>query len=92
MQHILPNKFTRTTPITERESKNIHFFYTGATAFSNAFYGRSSGFIYLDNVGCTGTESRLVDCSHDGIGVHNCRHSEDTGIQCQVSGMQSKTM
>ena len=64
---------------------------TGATAYSNAFYGRGSGPIYLDNVGCTGTESRLVDCLHRGIGVHNCGHSEDAGISCQVSGTQSIT-
>ena len=55
----------------------------GATAYSNAFYGRGSGSIYLDNVGCTGTESRLVDCSHRGIGVHDCSHYEDAGLSCQ---------
>ena len=62
---------------------------TGARAYSNAFYGQGTGPIYLDNVGCTSAESRLVDCSHSGIGVHNCGHSEDAGIQCQVSGTQS---
>ena len=54
----------------------------GATAYSNSHFGRGSGGIFLDNVGCTGTESRLIDCSHSGIGVHNCDHSDDAGVKC----------
>jgi len=38
----------------------------------------------LDNLYCTGRESRLVDCTHGGIGVHNCDHSADAGVRCQV--------
>ena len=38
--------------------------------------------IWLDNVQCTGSESRLVDCSHAGYGNHNCQHSEDVGLEC----------
>ena len=37
----------------------------------------------LDNVGCTGTETRLIDCPNNGIGIHNCVHSEDAGVTCQ---------
>lgn len=42
-----------------------------------------SGPIYLDNVGCTGSESSLLECTHNGIGVHNCRHTDDIGVKCQ---------
>ena len=49
---------------------------------SQATFGRGTGLILLDNVGCTGTESSLLSCSHRGIGVHGCSHSEDAGVMC----------
>jgi len=38
----------------------------------------------LDNVGCTGGESRLLDCSNAGVGVYssNCGHDDDAGVRC----------
>lgn len=56
----------------------------GAIARTNAFFGAGTGSILLDNVGCTGTEIRLVDCQNNGIGVHNCVHGEDAGVTCQA--------
>ncbi len=38
--------------------------------------------IHLDQVSCLGNERGLIDCSHDGLGVHNCFHFEDIGIVC----------
>ena len=40
------------------------------------------GQIWLDNLACTGTEARLVDCGHSSFGVHNCGHAEDAGVRC----------
>ena len=40
------------------------------------------GHIFLDNVICTGNESRLADCLHQGIASHDCSHSEDAGVVC----------
>ena len=44
--------------------------------------GTSSQHIWLYDVACSGSESRLIDCSHAGIGFDNCDHSEDVGIIC----------
>ena len=45
-------------------------------------FGSGTGQIWLDNVGCTGSESRLNFCTNNGIGSHNCFHSEDVAIYC----------
>ncbi|XP_071503572.1 scavenger receptor cysteine-rich domain-containing protein DMBT1-like [Diadema antillarum] len=47
-----------------------------------AEYGPGSGPILLDDVYCTGTESKLADCHHRGYGEHNCDHSDDAGVEC----------
>ena len=49
-------------------------------------YGSGSGPIWLDDVGCFGSESCLLSCSNRGIGVEDCSHSEDVAISC--SGIQ----
>ena len=57
--------------------------YTATSAPGVATYGQGSGPILLDDLACTGTETRLVDCPHSGISTHNCAHSEDAGAVCQ---------
>lgn len=51
-------------------------------AFGFAAFGHGLTAIHLDDVSCTGNESRLVDCAHAGVGQHNCLHSEDAGVIC----------
>ena len=45
-----------------------------------------NGPIWLDNVGCTGNEQTLASCYHRGVGTHNCRHSDDAGVECSTTG------
>ena len=50
---------------------------------SSAFFGKGRGPIWLDNVACNGSESNILSCSHDDLGVENCVHSEDAGVRCK---------
>ena len=56
---------------------------TGAVAFTNAHFGRGTGPIHLDNVDCSGSESRLTDCLHSSSASCRFGHSEDAGVRCQ---------
>ncbi|XP_072181983.1 scavenger receptor cysteine-rich domain-containing protein DMBT1-like [Diadema setosum] len=59
--------------------------YRGAeAALTNAVFGQGTGNIWLDDVSCTGTETSIFYCGSNGIGVHNCEHSEDAGVRCSI--------
>ena len=55
----------------------------GAQAVSFAAYGQGTGPILLDDVGCAGTETRLIECPASPITTHNCVHFEDASVRCQ---------
>ena len=41
-----------------------------------------TGQIWLDEVGCLGTESRLIDCPANPLAQHDCTHDQDAGVRC----------
>ena len=55
----------------------------GAIALQGAAFGLGIGPILLDDVRCSGSETSLYNCSHRGIGRHNCGHHEDAGVICE---------
>ena len=65
------------------------FGYTGGEAHTRAAFGAGTGTIWMDDVQCAGSESRLADCPFGGWGLHNCRHSEDVGVSCGAASGNS---
>ena len=59
----------------------IVYLHVDATAQSGAAFGQGTGPISLNNVGCTGDETRLVDCSFSNNTV-GCTHSNDASATC----------
>ncbi|XP_036915464.1 deleted in malignant brain tumors 1 protein [Sturnira hondurensis] len=59
------------------------------SASGSARFGQGSGPIVLDNMHCSGHESYLWSCSHQGWNLNNCHHGEDAGVIC--SGFQTES-
>ena len=55
-------------------------------AYRNARFDRGTGPILMDDVRCLGSESSLLTCFHNGVGNHNCDHSEDASVRCGNTG------
>ena len=71
------------TPDAQVACRQLGFSSTGAVALTLSAVPDGAGRIWLDNVQCRGTESRLIDCTANALGSHNCVHSEDAGVRCQ---------
>ena len=57
--------------------------HADAAEFASAHFGSGTGSIYLDSVGCSGSESRLIDCSRNSVVSCSNGHLEDAGVRCQ---------
>ena len=70
-----------------------HYFlsFIGATRLFGSSVVGGTGQIVLDGVRCIGSESRLIDCPHNGLGNHNCDHSDDVGVRC-APGITSRVL
>uniref|UniRef100_A0A8C4RCW9 Deleted in malignant brain tumors 1 protein-like n=1 Tax=Eptatretus burgeri TaxID=7764 RepID=A0A8C4RCW9_EPTBU len=49
-----------------------------------AAFGQGNGSVLMDNVGCTGSESYLSYCPHNGWHSANCGHGEDASVVCKA--------
>ena len=61
--------------------------HIGYTYYHNAYFGQGFGPIFLDDLLCTGRETRIIDCPRStttGVGdVDFCRgHLDDAGLRC----------
>lgn len=59
--------------------------YEGADSpiVHRAGFGQGTGRIWLDQLSCTGQEQSVLECRHNGWGLHDCSHSEDAGVRCK---------
>ncbi len=56
----------------------------GSIPVRGSYYGNSSAEILLDDILCDGSETSLLECSHAGLGVHNCdTQTELAGVKCE---------
>ena len=65
--------------------RQLGFSQLATHAWSGAYYGQSSGPIWIDDVACSGSESHIYDCRHRGWGNNDCTHSEDASVQCSAN-------
>lgn len=66
--------------------RQLGFPWSGAVGRQGGYYPSGAGSIFLDDVSCAGTESRLTSCPSRGLnGGNDCTHKEDAGVDCFAS-------
>ena len=65
--------------------RQLGFQPADATPIYDAGFGAGAGRIWLNNLICVGTESRLIDCSRPTFGDSDgCNgHNDDAGVRCE---------
>lgn len=66
---------------TQVTCRQLGFQTTLANTLFNAVPG-GTGLIWLDQVSCSGAETRLIDCPASPLGENNCLHTEDVVVSC----------
>ena len=73
------------TPDAEVACRQLGFFASGSISQRLSAVPDGTGQIWLDDVNCLGTETRLIDCPANPLGIQNCAHNEDAGVSCQTT-------
>ncbi|XP_052078042.1 low-density lipoprotein receptor-related protein 4-like [Mytilus californianus] len=62
----------------------------GSVSVPNHGFGSAPSFahIWMDNVTCSGFENNIDQCQFAGWGIHDCRHGEDSGIECSSASSE----
>ena len=58
------------------------FLFSASVPVRRSMYGNGTVPFLLDNIVCLGNESNLLQCVHNGLGMHNCEPSETAGVIC----------
>ncbi len=45
-------------------------------------FGLATGPIFLEHLSCSGKEESVLECPRGVLGLHQCDHTEDAGVQC----------
>ena len=64
-------------------------FPDAVSAPRSAHFGNGSGQVWLDDVGCSGSESTIENCPHAGWGVKDCSLNEEASVICSSELYQS---
>lgn len=68
-----------------------YFGFSGGIPRREAYFGRGTGRIWLDDLQCNGTETSLEYCISRQWGFNNCYHSEDAGMECIDENIKNHT-
>ena len=70
--------------------------YPGVTTALRELQGPANITMWLDNMNCSGSETRLADCDGAGWGPHNPHHcstvGEHAGVECKLSASDPKVL
>ena len=63
-------------------------FLNGTVTNGTQFGSGTTGPVWLHQVNCMGSESKLSHCMHPGaLNIGKCSHAQDIGVKCNPHGM-----
>lgn len=63
------------------------YVFSGSDYYAtNATCGEGNAAIHLDDISCPKGAVNLMNCAHNGWGIHDCSHSEDVTLACVPPG------